>query len=58
MGAEFLSCSYCGEGFSDYDAGWTSCRCGRDWCSPECAEADGYRCLLYTSSLYGKYLME
>lgn len=43
MGAEFLSCSYCGEGFSDYDAGWTSCRCGRDWCSPECAEADGYR---------------
>lgn len=43
MGAEFLSCSHCGEGFSDYDAGWTSCRCGRNWCSPECAEEDGYR---------------
>lgn len=43
MSEAFSSCSHCGEVFSDYNEGWTCCRCGRDWCSPECAEEDGYR---------------
>lgn len=46
MGVDFYPCSRCGDTYCDCGDYVTCCEdalgCGRDWCSDECAEADGY----------------
>ena len=46
MGVDFYPCSRCGKVYCDC-GDYTTCNedeggCGRDWCSYECAEEDGY----------------
>lgn len=42
MSVDFLVCKRCGETFCDC-GDFVSCECGENWCSDECAEADGYK---------------
>lgn len=42
MSVDFLVCKNCGDTFCDCGE-YVSCECGTNWCSDECAEADGYR---------------
>lgn len=42
MGVDFFPCHYCKESICDCGS-YTRCRCGRKWCSDECAEKEGYR---------------
>lgn len=41
MGVDYYSCNFCGETFPDCGH-YVNCECGYNWCSEECAEADGY----------------
>lgn len=41
MGVDFYPCSNCGETYCDCGY-YVTCECGRDWCSDECANEDGY----------------
>lgn len=41
MGIDWFACNYCGDTFPDC-GDWFICdECGTDWCSEECAKADG-----------------
>lgn len=42
MGVDFYACNNCGDTFPDC-GDYTSCECGHNWCSDECAEAEGWR---------------
>ena len=42
MSVDWYACPVCGESFND--CGYMVwCDCGRNWCSDECAEKDGFR---------------
>lgn len=42
MGVEFNACNKCGDTFYEGSSRCKSC-CGLDWCSSECAKAEGFR---------------
>lgn len=42
MGIDFYACKNCGETFPDC-GDYENCECGVNWCSRECADADGLK---------------
>jgi len=41
MSVDFFDCDVCGRSICDC-GDYVSCECGKNWCSEECAESDGY----------------
>ena len=41
MGVDWMACDTCGETFPDC-GDYVYCNCGRNWCSYECANEDGF----------------
>ena len=42
MSVDFFDCVVCGESVCEC-GDYVGCECGRQWCSDECAEEDGYK---------------
>ena len=42
MSVDFFDCDVCGESVCEC-GDYVSCDCGKQWCSDECAEEDGFK---------------